>query len=296
MAKDRTLALVGQITDAINQIKSEATGSELTPHRRRKLLDAIATMRTEVEGLERAVDEVTLPDAFFDPTDPKLIGHFVALALIAQDRRPMATLGRFYGSGVYAIYYSGAAPIYAPISGSETPIYVGKADPGSNAKTLVEQGTKLADRLGEHRKNIIRVTGIDVDDFDYRALAVQSGYQAAAESHLIRLFQPIWNNETRILFGLGKHGDSSTTRANNKSPWDTIHPGRIWAVGNPEAKTGLEIEAEVAGHFSRSRIFPDTAGVFAAFVEGIRSADRIEIANPEDLGAENLAVESDPDA
>jgi hypothetical protein len=139
--------------------------------------------------------------------------------------------------------------IYAPTSGTETPIYVGKADPPTSAKSVVEQETKLYGRLNEHRKNIDKVAGIDIADFECRALAVQSGYQAAAENHLIRLFMPIWNNETKILFGIGEHGDAATTRANNKSPWDTIHPGRAWAKENPEAKTADEIRNEVAEHF-----------------------------------------------
>lgn len=122
---------------------------------------------------------------------------------------------------------------------------------------------------------------MSISDFECRALAVQSGYQAAAEAHLIRLFRPIWNNETRILFGIGKHGDSAETRANNKSPWDTLHPGREWAKGNKEAKTPDEITAEVAAHFEEATIFTATEDVFAAFAAGIRRADRID-ADPED--------------
>lgn len=134
---------------------------------------------------------------------------------------------------MYAIYYTGPASIYAPISNTETPIYVGKSDPSVGTKSVVEQQTKLFDRLKEHRKSIDKVEGIVLNDFECRALAVQSGYQAATENHLVRLFYTIWNNETKILFGIGKHGDSSTTRANNMSPWDTIYPGRAWAAGNP---------------------------------------------------------------
>ncbi|NEK66135.1 MAG: Eco29kI family restriction endonuclease, partial [Xanthomonas perforans] len=55
----------------------------------------------------------------------------MALALVAQDRVPLARIARTYGSGVYAIYYHGDHPAYAAVSGTETPIYVGKADPKS---------------------------------------------------------------------------------------------------------------------------------------------------------------------
>jgi hypothetical protein len=141
---------------------------------------------------------------------------------------------------------------------------------------VIDQGTKLADRLNEHSKNIDKVEGINLNDFECRALAVQSGYQASAESHLIKLFRPVWNNETKILFGIGKHGDSSKTRANNKSPWDTIHPGRAWATDNREAKSVAAIKEDVAAHFTTARLYHTTNDVFAAFVAAIRSEDRIE--------------------
>ncbi|MEM7711965.1 MAG: Eco29kI family restriction endonuclease, partial [Pseudomonadota bacterium] len=164
-----------------------------------------------------------------------------------------------------------------PISGTETPIYVGKADPPKDGpKTVIDQGTKLFSRLNEHRRNIEKVAGIEIEDFECRALAVQSGYQEAAESHLIRLFVPIWNNETKILFGLGKHGDSSETRANKRSPFDTLHPGRAWAEGNEPARTAEEIIRDAKAHFERTKVYQDMAEVFAAFVENIRQEDRLE--------------------
>ncbi|MEP2705222.1 MAG: Eco29kI family restriction endonuclease [Roseibium sp.] len=260
--------------DLIEEFKRLATDVELTGPSRKKLLSSISEMQNSLDRLARDLDPVDLPESFFDPTEPRLIGHFVALALIAQDRRPLGEISKAYGSGVYAIYYKGPAEIYAPLSGTETPIYVGKAEPPENAKTVLDQGTKLTDRLTEHRKNIDKVAGIELSDFECRALAVQSGYESSAEKHLIRLFEPIWNNETKILFGLGKHGDSAATRKNNKSPWDTIHPGRPWAMGNPEAKSVTDIKSEVAAHFQNAKIFASTDHVFHAFAEGIKRDDR----------------------
>lgn len=282
MAKRPEIVNAEQTAGKIEELRKSILSGEITAATRRKLLTSIANMKDDLDALSREIDPVRLPDSFFDPTEPRLIGHFVALALIAQERHPLRDLARFYGAGVYAIYYTGDASLYAPISGTETPIYVGKADPVGSAKTLVQQGTKLADRLIEHRRSIEKASSsLSISDFECRALAVQSGYQAAAEAHLIRLFRPIWNNETRILFGIGKHGDSAETRANNKSPWDTLHPGREWAKGNKEAKTPDEITAEVAAHFEEATIFTATEDVFAAFAAGIRRADRID-ADPED--------------
>jgi len=279
MARRPELAKADETAQALEQFATLIRDAEMTPPSRKKVLAAISDMKDALHVLERNIDPIRMPDAFFDPSEPRLIGHFVALALISQERYPLSEITASYGSGVYAIYYNGPSDIYAPISQTETPIYVGKADPPTGAKSVIEQGTKLFGRLNEHRKNIDKVAGIDLADFECRALAVQSGYQAAAENHLIRLFMPIWNNETRILFGIGKHGDAATTRANNKSPWDTIHPGRAWAGGNPEAKTADSICAEVAEHFRKTPIFGATGDVFNAFAEGIRQADHVDAEN-----------------
>lgn len=271
MSKKQILSQANEILEQIKILLAGTTADSLTGPARKNLVKRVDAMRQSLDMLTRKIDPNEMPDAFFDPNEPSLMGNFVALALVAQDRKPLATLPRFYGSGVYAIYYTGSSTLYSPISGSETPIYVGKVDPPKgNPKTPTEQGTKLADRLREHSRNIEKVSGIELEDFECRALAVQSGFQSAAESHLISLFSPIWNSETRILYGLGKHGDSSTTRANNKSPFDTIHPGRKWATGNPEAKTINQIEKDVSTHFSNSKVFNDVNSVFSAFIENLR--------------------------
>ncbi len=281
MARRPEVLKAEEAVAAIEELRKTLADATYTGPSRKKVLAAIDEMKDRLEVVSREVDPVRLPDAFFDPSEPRLIGHFVALALISQDRRPLSDLPKFYGSGVYAIYYTGPSDLYAPITGTETPIYVGKADPPAHAKTVIEQEMKLYGRLDEHRKSIEKVDDIDVADFECRALAVQSGYQAAAEAHLIRLFQPIWNNETRILFGIGKHGDAATTRANNKSPWDTVHPGRAWAADNEEKRTSEEIRADVRAHFKGAQIFATTEAVFSAFAASIRRADRID-AEPED--------------
>jgi hypothetical protein len=114
------------------------------------------------------IDPVSQPSAVFDPSNPKIIGRFVSLALVAQKRHPLADIPRANGSGVYAIYYAGDLPIYAAISGSETPIYVGQAAPASNhARTPREQGDKLSARLTTHKRNIIKAAStLAIEDFN----------------------------------------------------------------------------------------------------------------------------------
>ena len=168
----------------------------------------------------------------FEPSNPTIAGRIIGLALLARARKPLSfATEKFYGSGVYAIYYNGDFPAYSGISGKEQPIYVGKADPAHpSAKTVVEQMDRLSRRLNDHRKTIAKASAtLKLDDFEFRALVVQSGYESAAENYLIHLFRPIWNNETKICRGFGKHGDDPKTRRNQRSPRVTLHPGREWA-------------------------------------------------------------------
>ena len=137
-------------------------------------------------------------------------------------------------------------------------------------------GTSLAIRLGEHKKNIQRaIETLNIDDFDYRALVVQSGWEGPAEAHLIRMFRPIWNKEMKILQGFGKHGDSIATRANKRSPWDTLHAGRNWAggEGQTDKKTPAQIERDLRSHFENTIVYKSFEDVFASFVSGLKQSE-----------------------
>jgi hypothetical protein len=179
------------------------------------------------------------------------LGRLIGETMVEQPRHKLATLHEFYGSGVYAIYFNGKHRAYKPISGKDTPIYAGKADPPTPlAATPVEQGAKLAGRLSEHAKSIGNATNLDIADFDCRFLVVKSGLQKAAEDFLLNYFRPIWNQA--ICKGFGKHGDDPGTRGNTRSEWDTLHPGRAWASkeGNkPNSKTPDQIIAAIGAHY-----------------------------------------------
>jgi hypothetical protein len=113
-----------------------------------KTMAELLAIMGEIEEARGDLDPIKEPGASFDPTNPDTAGRLVALALVAQDKVPLARIARTYGSGVYAIYYHGDHPAYAVVSGTETPIYVGKADPKSaDARTSREQGPQLYGRL-----------------------------------------------------------------------------------------------------------------------------------------------------
>ena len=97
--------------------------------------------------------------------------------------------------------------------------------------------------------------------------------ETAAESYLIHLFRPIWNKEVKILYGIGKHGDDPETRANKRSPWDTIHPARAWAVETKaDARSKERIADDVREHFERHPVFGVTTDLLEAFFAELRQS------------------------
>jgi hypothetical protein len=132
---------------------------------------------------------------------------------------------------------------------------VGKADPAhSQAKTPTQQGIRLWTRLNDHKRSVTPAENLNVSDFECRYLVVRSAWQGTAEIYLIRRFMPIWNNEVRICYGFGKHGDDPGTRANTRSPWDTLHPGRKWALkpGNVAYPLSVkQIKNQIADHYKK---------------------------------------------
>ncbi|MDD1762354.1 MAG: Eco29kI family restriction endonuclease [Methanothrix sp.] len=263
--------IITDLKTTLQRLFSETNKPDLSTAARRSLETEIREVMDELAKFLSGLDPIRQPVSVFDPGNPKIVGRFISLALVAQPRHPLSQITRFYGSGIYAIYYTGSFPLYARLSGTETPIYVGQAAPAvNNARTPTEQGDRLCRRLEDHRKNISKTTTtLDINDFEFRSLVVQSGWETAAEDYMIHLFRPIWNNETKILYGLGKHGDDADTRSNKRSPWDVVHPGRPWAanINLPDSKTCEQITEEIAAHFEAHPIFRDLDAVLSSFIK-----------------------------
>ncbi len=262
---------LAELKRGLDRLTSEADGTELPANKRRSLETQVRGLIDDLSAFLNKLDPIRQPSSVFDPSNPKVIGRFVSLALVAQDRHPLSQVPRFYGSGVYAIYYKGPFEPYAAISGTETPIYVGQAAPAiNNARTPFEQGARLVGRLADHRKNIGKATTtLSLDDFECRWLVVQSGWETAAEDYLIHLFRPIWNKEVKILFGIGKHGDSPETRGNKQSPWDTMHAARSWATTEAQ-KSVDKIKEELVSHFASHPAFKDMESLLASFIDELK--------------------------
>lgn len=250
--------------------------SQLPAPRAKRVRQIITEAYDKLRKVMEELDPIKHPGFVFDPSNPNVAGRIVGITMIAQDRKPLANVERFYGSGVYAIYYNGKFPAYAKITKREHPIYVGKADPADQAaKTAMEQGDRLSNRLNDHRKNIAKAaTTLRLEDFEYRAIVVQTGWQTSAEDYLIHLFKPIWNSEVGICYGFGKHGDDPGTRANLRSPWDTLHPGRDWAHRDPkmkDAKPEKQIVEEISQHLAKYPPLGSIDEILRRFLQEMRA-------------------------
>lgn len=253
----------------------ERTSGGLTGPTATKARKKIAEVVGRLQGVAIGLDPVREPGSVFNPANPSTVGLFVSIALLAQEREPLESVKPFYGSGVYAIYYNGNFPAYAQLVGTEHPIYVGKADPPSaEARTPRQQEQRLFRRVKEHAGTILEAAAnLKIEDFTCRHLVVASGMQTAAEDYLIHLFRPIWNKQVKIAYGIGKHGDDPETRANKRSPWDTLHQGRDWAHRDPEMKdqrSPAEVVAKIKEHFKKHPPFKDIDAVLHQFYQDLK--------------------------
>lgn len=154
---EKVTDLLRQLREALPERPKLADG--LSPRKTNRLRDEVELLLGKLSLLAEGLDPISRPDFIFDPSNPEFVGKLIGRTLIEQPRNPLGKLPKFYGSGVYAIYYTGTYPAYRPIRNKETPIYVGKADPPTpEAKTVVEQGPKLCARLGEHAKSVRTAT------------------------------------------------------------------------------------------------------------------------------------------
>lgn len=192
----------------------------------------------------------------YNPLDKLPLAESVVGALLGRPRQLLPP-PRFKGAGIYAIYYSGGFPPYAPIAvsadgGSEMPIYVGKAvPPGSRQGGInlsARPTTALYTRLVQHAGSIEAVANLELKDFSCRYLVVDDVWIPLGEALLIERYKPIWNQSS--VNGFGNHDQGATRRQARRSAWDTIHPGRPWAGGfQPHDLTVERITERIAEAF-----------------------------------------------
>ncbi|MDO4291241.1 MAG: Eco29kI family restriction endonuclease [Eggerthellaceae bacterium] len=191
----------------------------------------------------------------FNPLDKANLAESIERALASERPRPLRSIDRFCGAGVYALYYVGDYPAYRRLSECnkvflDAPIYVGKADSKGRRKGgfLAEDaaGVTLWKRLGDHASSIEQADNLDIGDFLCRFLVVDDLWVGLGESLLISKYSPVWNT---LVDGFGNHAPGKGRGAGKRSRWDTLHPGRPWAVALAENPMSAEqIGREVSSY------------------------------------------------
>ena len=156
------------------------------------------------------------------------------------------------GPGIYALFYAGAFDAYRPISGTDNPIYVGKAvTPGPRRGEDVDASRPmLRQRLREHARSIAAADNLDLPDFAFRHLSVVPVWITLAERFLVTHHRPLWNV---CLDGFGDHDPGQGRRGSDRSWWDTLHPGRSWAEKLQAGKSKTDALAMVRAFFDVPR-------------------------------------------
>lgn len=206
----------------------------------------------------------------FNPLDKRNLGESVASALLARPVGALPPVERFNGAGIYAIYYTGELELYREIAAKnhaskfDQPIYVGKAVPPGARKggfgLGMAPGTALFDRLREHATSIESARNLRLSDFQCRYLISDDIWIPLGESLTIERFQPIWNV---LIDGFGNHPPGSGRGKQERSRWDTLHPGRTWAERLPASRFSERDVGQLVRDFlsgkTVSRITPEDA-------------------------------------
>jgi hypothetical protein len=172
----------------------------------------------------------------YNPLEKANLARSIEADLLARAPTPLSDVDHIVGAGIYAIYYTGPFPAYErtratyPLNAASRPIYVGKAIPKGGRKGGLtkdsSRGYALADRLRQHAASVDQVGNLGLTDFWVRYLIVEDIWIPLGENILIERFQPVWN---RAIDGFGNKDPGRRRATQYRSPWDVLHPGRIFA-------------------------------------------------------------------
>ena len=185
----------------------------------------------------------------YNPLSVDELGRNAVRALLEYPCETLPPPGPFPGAGVYTIHYNGSFPAYQDIPEGD-PIYVGKADPpgkrqGGTAARQTDQPV-LFSRLREHAATLEQADNLNPDDFICRWLLLAPVWIELTEQVLISQYRPLWN---AVVDGFGNHDQGKSRRTQQRSRWDTLHPGRNWANLQSERQESAEaIAAAIAEH------------------------------------------------
>ena len=175
----------------------------------------------------------------YNPLSVDELGRSAARAVMEHPAEVLPPPEAFEGAGVYTLHYIGSFSAYADMGPTEA-IYVGQA---------VETKTKrrpVFQRLGEHARSIEEADNLELGDFQCRWLVLDTIWIGMTEQILIEQYRPVWN---LVVAGFGNHNQGKTRNTQERSWWDSLHPGRGWAAEQRPNRSSVEtILREIAVH------------------------------------------------
>lgn len=198
----------------------------------------------------------------FNPLAKKHLAASIVAKLLEQPPQPLPP-AKFFGAGIYLLYYTGDFAPYRVIAGANRagrfaqPIYVGKAVPAGARKGGLgldtPHGDALHERLSKHSKTILAARNLKLDDFQCRWLVVDEVFILLGETMLITHFKPLWNV---VVDGFGNNPPGGGRAKGRKPLWDVLHPGRDWAEPLQAAATEADVLAKIQAHFAETPVPP----------------------------------------
>lgn len=187
----------------------------------------------------------------YNPLSVDELGRNAVRALLEYPCEALPPPDQFPGAGVYTIHYNGSFPAYQGIPEGD-PIYVGKADPpgkrqGGAAARQTDRPV-LYTRLRQHAASIEQAENLHTSDFCCRWLLLAPVWIELTEQVLIAQYRPMWNV---IVDGFGIHNPGAGRRNQQRSRWDTLHPGREWAILLPDRGESTKAIAEAIVEYRR---------------------------------------------
>ena len=203
------------------------------------------------------------PHVFMAPEFAGIVERAIAFFSNSPMREFPPNYPNMNGRGVYGLYYFGDYPLYTSIAAQnkatgDRPIYIGKAvSTGRRTGVSREQEMSIAGRVREHSQSINAARNLNIEDFHCRFIFLQGTEEdliEVLESRLIKKFQPLWNSP--YLAGFGNHDPGSGRYNQQRSAWDTLHPGRAWANRLKENQKSKEEILANAYRFLQGRLPP----------------------------------------
>jgi hypothetical protein len=192
----------------------------------------------------------------YNPLNIPNVALSLALEVLEQPAVAIPPPAPFEGPGIYLLYYCGNFPLYAPLAransrkaGPKIPIYVGKAVRRGTRKGIdfgPSREKAIYVRLTSHRKSIQLAQNLDINHFLCRYLVVEDAFISLAESVLISVFSPLWN---QVVDGFGNNPTGEPRSKQAKSEWDVLHPGRVRGLGEAK-RPQKDIEKDVKQHLA----------------------------------------------